>query len=101
MSITHIYSSPKDGRVHWVSDLCELNKVVQRKQYPSPIIWDILRRCQGYKFFSNLDIFMQYLTFELNEESMDLCTIATPFGKFKYNGLPMCLKCSPDYELRK
>jgi hypothetical protein len=79
----------KDGRVCWISSLCQLNKVIRLKQYPLPIITDILRKRSGYKFITKLDVSMQYYAFELDKESQDPCTIITPFGKYKYLRLQM------------
>jgi hypothetical protein len=91
----------KDNTVCWVSDLQELNKelnkVVLHKQYPLPIINDILCKQNGYAFFSKLDISMQYYTFALDEESKDLTMIVTPFGKYCYNLLSMGPKSLPNF----
>ncbi len=88
--------SNEDNRVRWISNSRQLNKVMRHKQYPLPIITDILHKCSGYKFFTKLDVSMQYYTFELDNKSQDSRTIITPFDKHKFLRLPMGLKCSPD-----
>lgn len=87
----------KDDRVRWVSDFRELNKVIKRKPYPMPKIYDIMLHRAGYKFFTKIDVSMQFYCFELDEQSSNYCTIVTSgFGVYRYKRLPMGVKISPD-----
>jgi hypothetical protein len=67
--------------------------VIKCKQYPLPIITDVLCKHIGYKFFIHLEISMQY---NILNSLRRVKISATPFRKYKYTHLPLGLRCSPD-----
>jgi hypothetical protein len=90
------FQPKKDGRIRVLTDFRYLNTQLHRRVYPLPRIQDILTKRKGYRYFTKIDISMQYYTFELDDESSWLCVTVTPFGKFRYTRLPMGVHMSPD-----
>ena len=91
------YRPKKDNRTRIVTNFRELNKRVLRKQYPLPKIQNVMRQQQsGYKYFTKLDLSMQYWCFELDDESKELTATYGPDGLlYHYNLLPMGVCVSP------
>ena len=86
----------KDGKARWISDLRALNKAIRRRVYPLPRIQDIMQRRKNYKYLTKIDLSMCFYTYELDEESRQACTIATPFGLYRYTRMPQGCSQGPD-----
>jgi hypothetical protein len=55
-----------------------------------------MQQLKGFMYASALDLNMGYYTIRLDRASQDVCTIVTPWGKYKYQRLPMGVMCAPD-----
>jgi hypothetical protein len=53
-------------------------------------------KLKGFQYAMTLDLHMGFYHIELSLFSKCLCTIVMPFGKYKYQCLPMGLCNSPD-----
>ena len=86
----------KDGTTRFISDFRELNKRIRRVPYPVPHIQDMLMNLEGFQHATSLGLNMGYYHLELSTKSRELCTTVPPFGKYKYQRIPMGLCNSPD-----
>ena len=86
----------KDGKARWITDFRALNAALVRRVYPIPRVTDIISRRTGYKFVTCLDLTRHHYAFIVKKQCRHLLTIATPFGLYRYNRLPMGVCQSPD-----
>ena len=94
-SPTFIIPKP-NGTVRMVSDFRKVNTNLVRKPYPIPKISGIMQELEGFQYATALDLNMGYYTIRLDPGSQDICTIITPWGKYKYLRMPMGISCAPD-----
>ncbi|GBM93575.1 Uncharacterized protein K02A2.6 [Araneus ventricosus] len=71
----------KDGSIRVCLDPRPLNKYIKRQHYHIPLQAQLLSKLNGSKVFSLLDAKNAFYHIQLDEESSDICTFITPFGR--------------------
>lgn len=84
----------KDLRI--CMDPMDLNQCIKREHYHLPHKSEILSEMAGAKFFSKMDAAQGFYQCKLDEQSSQLCTVATPFGRYSFKRLPYGISCAPE-----
>ena len=69
-------------------DPTDLNRAIQRENYPLPTIEDVATRLRTAKVFSLLDICSGFWHVKFDKPSSYLTTFNTPFGRYRWKRLP-------------
>ena len=88
-----------NGTWRFCIDYRRLNVVTKPNTYPLPKIKDILNRIgdKKPKYFAVIDLTKGYYQAPLSEESRELTSFITPFGKFEWLRVAMGLTGAPSY----
>ena len=78
----------KSGDLRLCIDLKDLNKNIRREHYHINTRTDITRDLAGSKVFTKLDASQAFHQIPLDPESVKLCTLNTPFGRYAFLRMP-------------
>ena len=78
-----------DGDIRLCIDMRIANKAICRERHPIPTLEEISQDMHGACFFSKLDLKMGYHQLELDKNSRDITTFATPIGLKRFKRLIM------------
>lgn len=84
-------------------DFRHLNKFCQREHFTSLTVQETVQLMEAdkAKFFSKFDAKKGYHQCELDEESKNLTTFLTPFGRFRYERAPFGVNSIPEHYNRR
>ena len=91
----------KSGKVRLCVDLKKLNVNIQRERFVLPTLEDVTSKLLDAKVFSCLDAASGFYQIPLADESQELTTFITPFGRYCFRRLPFGITSAPEIFMRK
>lgn len=91
----------KSGSVRLCVDLKKLNSSISRERHVLPTVEDATSKLLGSTIFSSLDAASGFYQIPLEEDSQELTTFITPFGRFCFRRLPFGITSAPEIFMRK
>ena len=79
----------------------DLNRALQRENYPMPTIEEVASRLHGAKVFPLLDVSNGFWHVVLDAESSFCTTFNTPFGRYRWKRMPFGIRSAPEVFQRK
>lgn len=89
------------GKLRICIDPQPLNEALLREHRKLTTVEDVLPMLSKAKTFSKLDVREAFWHVRLDKESSTLCTMITPFGRYRWSRLPFGLKVSSEIFARK
>lgn len=86
----------KSGAIRLCIDYTQLNRAVKREYHPLPSTDEVLAEINDSQIFSKLDANSGYWQMQLSEQSKDLTTFITPFGRYRCHRLPFGISSAPE-----
>ena len=88
--------SKKNGKLRICMDPRDLNVAIRREHYQIPTAEEIVSRLGDARIMSVLDASQAFYHIPLDEESSKLCTMSTPFGRYRFKRLPYGIKSASE-----
>lgn len=76
-------------------DFRELNKHIERENYPIPVIEDAIEELVRKKYFSMLDLKDGFYHVSVAEESVKFTSFTSPLGQYEFIKMPFGIKIAP------
>ena len=85
-----------NGNLRVCLDPRNLNKSIKREHFKLPTRDEVTAQFANAKVFTKLDASNGFWQMKLEDESTNLCTFNTPFGRYKYLKLPFGISSAPE-----